>query len=305
MPTTHFICPDGEQIEIAKCLESGGCRMGKRCATRPYLRLISYDREWRGVSPSSAGNGPRLLYLKAVNDYSINPQDRVWAAFGTSTHNSLGMHRYINDVLSEEPLSDEKMRGIADTLDVDESDPNSYVLTDYKTWGSFKVAKAMGLIIEKKDVPILDAEGNPVLLKSGKNKGKPKTKIESTRILDPAKADLKSEILQLNRYRIFFEKAGFPISRMEIQAIPRDGGTYIAKSRGIEDNLYIIPVPFMQDNEVHNFYDFLQSEVDEAFKTGYVRKCNDWESWEGRRCNGYCEVSEQCEAMEGLCQNVV
>lgn len=271
--------------------------MGKRCATRPYLRLIGYDREWRGVSPSSAGNGPRLLYLKAVHDYAINPQDRVWAAFGTSTHDNLGMHRFTNDVLSEEPLSDEKMRGIPDILDIDETTPDHYVLSDYKTWGSFKVAKALGLIIAKKDVPILDVEGEPILLKSGKNKGKPKTKIESTQIIDPNKADLKSETLQLNRYRIFFEKAGFPISRMEIQAIPRDGGTYVAKGRGVEDNLYIIPVPRITDKSAINFYDYLQKEVDEAFHNGYCRKCNEWESWEGRRCNGYCEVSEQCKAM--------
>jgi len=297
MPATKFICPDNEQIKISKCLQNGGCRMKQRCATRPYLRLIGFDRVWRGVSPSSAGNGPRLLYLKAVHDYAINPQSRVWAAFGTSTHDNLGMHRYTNDVLSEESLSDDKMRGIADTLDIDESDPDFYVLSDYKTWGSYKVAKAIGIIIEKKDVPILDDNGDPVLLKSGKNKDKPKTKVESKRIIDPTKADLESETLQLNRYRIFFEKAGFPISRMEIQAIPRDGGTYVAKGRGIEDNLYMIPVPFFDNVRVIVFYDFLQSEVDEAFKTGYIRKCNEWESWEGRRCNGYCEVSEQCQEM--------
>ena len=40
--------------------------------------------------------------------------------------------------------------------------------------------------------------------------------------------------LQLNRYRIFFEEQGFPVSRIQIQAIPRDGGTYIAKNRGID-----------------------------------------------------------------------
>lgn len=48
MPSKWFTCPDGQQIEIVKCVDMGGCRLGKRCATLPYLRLVGYDREWRG-----------------------------------------------------------------------------------------------------------------------------------------------------------------------------------------------------------------------------------------------------------------
>jgi len=259
MPAKYFICPDRQQVEIVKCLENGGCRMGKRCATRPYLRLIGFDRKWKGVSPSSAGNGPRLLYLKAVHDYAINPQNRVWAALGTSTHDNLAIDRYTNDVLSEEPLSDEKMKGIPDILDVDENDPGFYVLSDYKTWGSFKIAKAMGIIVEKKDVPILDNNGDPVFLKSGKNKGKPKTKVESKRIIDPGKVEKQSN------------------GKFDV-------------TNGIKR---------VKDKSVINFYDHLQKEVDEAFHNKYCRKCNKWESWEGRRCTEkFCEVFNYCQEME-------
>lgn len=124
MPAKYFTCPDGKTIEIEKCLDFKGCRMGNRCATIPYLKLIGYDREWNGVSPSSAGNGPRYLYLKAIVNYAIDPQDRVWAAFGTSTHEKMGMHKYIHNVLSEERLSDDQMTGIVDCLEQDE----------YKMW---------------------------------------------------------------------------------------------------------------------------------------------------------------------------
>lgn len=296
MPLKNFICPDRNEIKVDDCLNA--CRMPARCATRPYLRLIGYDREWRGVSPSSAGNGPRLLYLKATSGYAVDPQSRVWAAFGTSTHDNLGMHRYSKNVLSEEPLSDESMKGIADVLEPDESISDQYVLTDYKTWGSFKVAKALGLSILTEDEPILDDEGNQVLLKSGKNKGEVKTKQKKTRLVEPEKADLRSEELQINRYRMFFEYNGFPISRMQIQAIPRDGGTFIATNRGIEKNLYVIPIKRLHDIDVHRFYLKLQQEVDKAFRYGFIRKCNDWESWEGRRCKGYCEVSEDCKSMD-------
>jgi len=295
MAATKFRCPDNETIEINRCLEVGGCRMPERCATVPYLRLIGFDREWKGVSPSSAGNGPRLLYLKATRDYTIDPQDRVWAAFGTSTHEKLSIHAYTHNVLAEEKLSDDKMAGIADCLEIDESMLSCFILTDYKSWGSYKVAKALGLSVEKKDVPILGENGDPILLKSGPNKGKPKTKQESKFVY--GKPDLKAEELQLNRYRIFFNNYGFKINKIQIQVIGRDGGTYIAKSRGIDRNLYIIPVKKLPDDEVLAFYDTLSGEVDEAFKAGYVRKCNEWEGWEGRRCEGFCEVSEHCALM--------
>lgn len=296
MPAKWFRCSDGETIEIDKCLTK--CRMPERCATRPFLRLIGFDREWKGVSPSSAGNGPRLLYLKATTDYTIDPQDRVWAAFGTSTHEKLAIHVYTNDVLAEEKLSDEKMTGIADCLERDEATENHYVLTDIKSWGSYKVAKALGLSIEKTDVPLLDDAGKPILLKSGKNIGKPKTKQESKFVY--GEPDLRAEDLQINRYRYFFESYGFPISRMQIQVVSRDGGTYIAKSRGIIKNLYIIPIKRLPDNDVLAFYDILSKEVEKAFETGYARKCNKWESWESRRCDGYCEVAEACKKMENI-----
>lgn len=299
MPATRFLCPDNETIEIVKCLEVGGCRMGKRCATVPYLRLIGFDREWKGVSPSSAGNGPRMLYLKATKDYTIDPQGRVWAAFGTSTHEKLSIHAFTNNVLSEEKLSDNKMQGIADCLEIDENTRVSYVLSDYKTWGSYKVAKALGIVSEKIDEPVLDDNGKPIILKSGKNQGKPKTKQKSIITIDPLKADLKGEELQLNRYRIFFEQCGFKVSRIQIQVVSRDGGTYLAKSRGIDKNLYIVPIKKLPDEEVLAFYDNLSGEVSEAFKTGHARKCNEWESWEGRRCEGFCEVAEYCRRHDG------
>jgi hypothetical protein len=298
MPSRWFKCPDKETIEISKCLENQGCRMDKRCATRPFLRLIGFDRKWQGVTPSAAGNGPRMLYLKAVTDYVIDPNDRVWAAFGTVTHAKLSIHKYSHNVLVEEKLADDEMKGMADCLEEDEFKPGHYILTDYKTWGSFKVAKAYGITSEIEEETILDDEEKPVLLKTGPNKGKPKTIKKRIITQDPTKIDLKVEELQLNRYRIFFEQYGFPISRMQIQVVSRDGGTYIAQNRGIDRNLYIIPIKRLINADVINFYRNLANEVQEGFKTGYIRKCNSWESWNRRRCDGgYCEVVEACKSI--------
>ena len=297
MSAKWFKCPDDKPIEIAQCLSR--CRMNTRCATQPFLRLIGYDREWRGVSPSAAGNGPRYLYLKAVTDFTVDPNDRVFAAIGTGTHEKLAIRDITHNVLSEERLSDSEMTGIADCLEEDDMIPGYYILYDYKTWGSYKVAKALGIVVKKTDEPILDEKGRSVILKSGKNKGQVKTKQKTEIITDTSKIDLRSEELQLNRYRIFFESYGFPLSAIFVQAIPRDGNTYIAKSRGIDRNLYMIHIRRLPDAEVLDFYRELSNEVDEAFETGYARMCNEWESWEGRRCDGYCEVSEQCKQMGG------
>jgi len=293
MGAIRFLCPDGNVQSISECLKPNGCRMEDRCATTAYLHLIAYDRKWQGVSPSSAGNGPRLLYLKATSDYTIDPNDRTFAVLGTATHDNLGADKHTKNVLSEEKLSDDEMKGIADILEYDEHNIGKYIITDYKTFGSYKAAKCMGIVTTEDEII---ENGQPVLLKSGKNKGKPKTRKIFTK--DPARAELRNETLQINSYRIFFERAGFPISRMQLQIIPRDGGTYIAKSRGIERNLYMVTVPFLPDDEVKKFYNDLQSEVDVAFLTGWVRRCNKEESWEGRRCENYCEISDACSEMD-------
>jgi hypothetical protein len=323
MPLTHFICPDGQEISIEKCLSHKGCRMNQRCATLPYLRTVSFDREFQGVSPSSAGNGPRLIYLKATTDYATDPcEDQAWAAFGTLTHKKLAAEGATFNVLSEEPLSDEQMKGIPDILEEDENNEGSYVLTDYKTFGSYKVSRCLGYYQE--DEPVLEA-GEPVKYKSGKKKGEIKTHKVTKQ--DQTRIDLKAESLQLNRYRIFWENSfsicskcgykkrhteelcpecgtpmkhshGFPISRMQLQVLVRDGGLWIASSRGVEKKIYLIPIPKLPDSEVLEYYSQLQKEVDEAFRTGWARKCSNFENWDGRRCKGCCEVSEPCRKMD-------
>ena len=294
MPAKFFKCPDNQTIPIADCLKLGGCRMGERCATIPYLKAVSFDREFRGVSPSMAGNGVRRIYLKAITNYVIDPMERTWSILGTAVHGKLSAMRYISNVLSEEKLSDGQTEGTADLLELDEEIPRFHILTDYKTFGSYKVAKCLGLTQE--DVPLLNPGGSPILLKSGKNKGKPKT--TSVIRCDPDKADLKFEALQVNRYRIFFEDNHFPISKMRLQIMVRDGGLYVARNRGITRNLYLIPIPRMNDTEVLFFYDQLQKAVDEAFAMGWAPHCSAEESWDGRRCDGFCEISEACQLMD-------
>jgi hypothetical protein len=220
----------------------------------------------------------------------------VWAAFGTSTHEKLSLHSFTFDVLSEEKLSDDEIEGIADLLEPDEWNQGYYILTDYKNWGSYKVAKALGIISKVHYEPVLE-NGRKVYFKSGKRKGQEKTKKITDLIINPKKADLRAEELQLNRYRMLFEKYGFPISEIRIQAMVRDGGLYSSKARGVKRNLEMINVNILPNEAVLAFYAGLKAEVKEAFEYGHIRKCNSWETWEGRKCNGYCEVAEYCKEM--------
>lgn len=292
MPAKWMICPDKERIEISKCLSRNGCRMDRRCATLAYLRMIAQERSYRGITPSMAGNGPRIIYLREIADFAIDPQSRAFAALGVGVHGKLSLHAYTDNLLAEESMQDAESAGTPDCLEENEFG-SGYILTDYKTFGSFKVARTVG--VYKETVEIKDSNGNPAKYKTGQKAGQVKTRKELR--YDPAKKDVASEALQLNRYRIFFEANGFPVDRMQLQAIVRDGGTANAKQNGIFNNVELVDIPHIEDNEVLEFYRALEHEVDCAFYTGRVRMCTAWESWNGRRCQGFCEVADACKEM--------
>jgi len=113
MPSKWFDCAAG-RIEIAQCIEPKGCPLKTRCAPLPYLRSIAYDREWRGITPSMAGNGPRLIYLKRITDYAIRPDSRAFAILGVKVHDKLARDDW--NALTEEQFEDAKTKGILDRL---------------------------------------------------------------------------------------------------------------------------------------------------------------------------------------------
>lgn len=120
MALKYFICPDGQQIETVKCLDFQGCRLEDRCAPLAYLRSIAFDREWRGITASMAGNGPRLIYLKRITDYAISPDSRAFAVLGIKSHAWLAREYVTNNVLAEERTK----HGTPDCLEQDEYQPH-------------------------------------------------------------------------------------------------------------------------------------------------------------------------------------
>lgn len=273
-----FVCPDGETIKFEECLKK--CRMASRCLTLPTLMAISKTRKWTGTpSVTQCLNGTMEAYLKITVPYFINPQRYAFALLGTDHHKNLERAALPAEVFGEEQFKEEGLTGQVDLLD-------GRVLTDYKTWGSYKVAKALGYYY----VSVPTGE----FYKSGAKKGQEKFKKELRQ--SPDKIDMIDAIYQLNRYRIFFEKAGFPIEKMQIQATVRDGGTYIAFSRGVKNNIYLIDVPRVDDEIILEYFSRKGSALVKCVstKTPPADPCTPEERWEDRKCKSFCEVAASC-----------
>ena len=273
----YFICPDNQKCEISGCLQS--CRMEKRCLSLPTLRAISQQREWTGIpSTTQLLKGTREAWLEIVNDdLIINPQDRMFSLLGTKVHGTL--ERHIDNMLSEERISDEVSSGQMDCYDA-----NSMTLYDYKTAGSYKVMQALGIVMV--DVPTGE------VYKTGEKKGQPKTRKEPQN----GQPDMREWELQLNDYRIKLESQGFAVKDMYIEAIVRDGGTIAARSRGIIQKAYLIPVRRMPDEEVKTYFKIKADALQSALATEVIPPpCTDEECWERRKCKAYCTAWEHCD----------
>ena len=116
-------------------------------------------------------------------------------------------------------------------------------------------------------------------------------------VRDPKKVDMMDWELQINRYRLWLEEAGFPVRKMIIQVTVRDGGTYIAENRGVDRRIYLIPVLRQDDEQVQDYFDDKAVGLQLALEDDNCAKCDSKESWDGIRCERFCEVYYHCEEM--------
>lgn len=313
MSLINFICPDGGRIDVDKCLTPGGCRMGDRCATRPYLLMAKSERPQRfrcknghdvkmpasnkvfnsicseckssmEYVPSTTQliQGTKSAFLKLTTDFDISPDSRAFMITGTKGHAALEAH---DDECSfaEESFEDANETGIADLLTVEDGET---ILSDYKVSGSFKVAKALGFSTVDENI---DGE----FYKSGKRKGEQKTRKVVRRMEE--KIDRFEWTLQLNKYRIEFEKRGFKVDKLKIQCVVRDGNTYIARQRGVFRNVYYFDIDMLDDKLVLDYFARKKRDLLTALKHGrWDDVCSSAESWEGLKCALYCECAASC-----------
>ena len=285
MPLERFICPDKESIGVKDCLTK--CRMAERCLTLPTLTLIAEEREWHGVpSTTQLLNGTMMEFLKLTKPYAVDPDRRMFMLAGTNHHKSLELAAKELGLPAEVALSIDR-----DIFDLLEEEDGELVMTDYKLWGSYAVAKALG-IVKVGEQPDPSGEVYKSTGKWGKA-GSPKMVPIFQR--NASQADNADVELQQNRYRVKLAEKGIQLKRMQIQVIVRDGGLAIATSRGITRNSYRIPIKKIEDDVVTAFFAAKESALLSALAMGkWEQPCSEAECWEGKRCQDYCDVACYC-----------
>lgn len=260
MPLRFFDCPDNVRREIKTCLEKCPRPQG-RCLSLPTLHDIGWNRPFRGkFSTTQLLNPTRMEYLKITKDYSVTPSERAFALLGTRHHHKLESVAKKIAGLDAERFLDGDDTGTLDLIEPDEMHEGYWHLYDYKTWGSYSVAKHMGLMKNGGDYERRQVE------------------------------------LQLNNYRIKIERMGFPISRLTVQCTVRDGGTRTARENNVDWKLDTIPVARLDDKVVLDYFERKRELLYEALGDDALPiLCDYHERWNGRRCKGsLCEVHEFC-----------
>lgn len=289
MPYTKFICPDGFQVPIEQCLKE--CRLvGKinpvtgeeyvpcgRCLSAPTLRKIAEQREWTGKpSTTQCLRGTREAYLMITKEYAIDPKSMMFALLGTQTHANLETGISTSE-MGEQRLDDGISTGAFDFY----SPERGGTLFDYKTYGSFVAAKAMGLGTKR------------VLVGHYKN-GKPRFRTVITRGNTKHMFDLA---VQMNDYRMKISNVlNKPVANMVCEIIVRDGNTYMATNRGITENAYLIPVNKISDHWMKKYMERKAGDLVKAVKEGKMPPpCRPRECWSGNKCNKFCAVRKWCK----------
>jgi hypothetical protein len=185
--------------------------------------------------------------------------ESAFMLLGTRVHGKLDYTAKQLGMMSEKKL-DFEISGILDLLEPDSLCPDKYILYDYKTSGSYAVAKALGR---------KNTDGEP---------------------------DMVEWERQLNKYRIEVERLGFPISRMIIQACVRDGGTWSARDNNVPEKFVLIPVKRLEDETVFYYFHDKGEALIKAVDTDTIPEmCQYEERWGNRRCTkNYCNVFEFC-----------
>lgn len=289
MPVTEFICPDRNTIKIDDCLQE--CRLcsdleAGRCLSLRTLHAIADQREWNGTpSTTQLLRGTRESFLTITSEFPVDPQKMLYALHGTKSHGTLDKYTPAG-CLSEERLFDGVSSGAFDFW----SPENGGTLYDVKTYGSYQVAKTIGI----REVYVHDG-----YYKTGDKKGQNKWKKQIAFDGRKRRFDLA---VQLNDYRLKLKKVkGVDSKNLICEIIVRDGGTYLAINRGVTQNGYLVPINKISDVWVERFMEAKKNALLSALETGTIPKpCNPRERWQDSngkcaKCLKFCNVSHLCD----------
>ena len=302
---TEFICPDGVRVAIPDCYRR--CRLGDRCAPLTYLHEVGGDgvqTVWdphKKPSCTQLLKGTREAWLSAVTPWSTSPDSAAFMVVGSAGHARLEEAGRRGGENVEGWVELDGVIGRFDFVERNEDPGESYTMVDYKVVGSYAVAKALGLVTER--VPRVDVQGNPVMYRCRQS-------YDTVTRVDPSAADLGDYAWQENFYATAWnlEKRarGYlitpQITRIKLLMICRDGGTYLAKNRGVTRNLYYFDVPRLPVYDVRARFGAKRDAWLSAFQlnpTGddggvWPEPCSAAEAWEGNKCRKFCPVARTC-----------
>jgi len=289
MPAVGFLYPNGNKVSFDEIRE-GNVDILEMGMSLPTLIEMSKERD-----PNRLPSTTELLvgtcesYLKRTKEYYIDPQDRAFSLAGTMHHAKLEQHEDERHLL-EQKLQEFNITGIADLYDKE-----TKMLLDYKNTGSYKCAQLLGMTY--KLVP--DPSGAKYK-SSGKwgKKGSPKMIKQWYR--DEGLADFGDWGWQLNWYRYLLNKSGYQVDSMYIQVTLRDAGLAVSRDRGLDKNIYLIEVPKYDDEVLENKFLKARDELLKALETDNLpQKCSNEQTWNGRKCQAYCDVRNLCPYNNG------
>lgn len=296
--------------------------MQERCVAYPFLAICAKTRPWAGkVSASQGAEGIRSIVLKYLFDYYESPVEQAFRVLGSSAHSLLEEHE--GEGFSEIRLENDFVSGQFDYFDWING-----ILYDFKTFGSYKVRKILGLekkqvvseevytrgytppglkpLMELKDIIVETGENSPLVEKlmdyiteqeAGK-KEKGDIKMKTIWVPNPELVDMRSEILQMNCYRYLAETIkNWVVNEIRLNVFVRDGGTQNAFNNGVDRNVYNIQIPIISNDEIISVYSEKTRLV-----TEYIGKnvsppvaCDDSECWDGIKCQRFCPVAQYCD----------
>ena len=292
MPAIGFKYPEGDKIlfeDVVKYIDSRGVedkldieRMGMYPPA--LIEMMKVRENDRKPSVTELLNGTCQAYLERTRDFYIDPQQQAFSLLGTLHHHRLEDNAS-GDMMPELELELWDITGIVDLYD-----SKTKNLVDYKSTGSYKASKVLGV-----DFYLADDPSGEVYKRAGKwgKKGEPKKVRRYWK--NPEKADLGDWTWQINMYRLMLQSQGKKVHNMYVQMIVRDGGVAASRDRGIDRNIYLIEVPFIHDDHLKEKFTKKRDLLLEALESREIPdKCSDSETWGGRKCESFCPVREHC-----------
>ena len=273
MPAKFFKCPDGELTPIGECYKN--CRMGERCLLLPVLKAVGRTRPWYGKpSVTQLLKDTRQAYLEIVHDYAIDPQKSIASMIGTNSH-SLMEGNVPNGYLSEVRFEDELTSG-----QIDGYDCKSETLFDFKFFGAYRIAKALGKTPKwRKKVHI-----------RGKDKGK---EYWVQDFVDGGVRDVMEISKQLSYYKVLMKKHGLNVKKIKVQMLVRGGLDKTAKSYGLTKTGYIVELHGISERWITKYIKAKHDRLFHALETKEMPPvCK--QRWRDLKCKEYCGVNMYC-----------